>query len=208
MVVQYLQTSSNPNHTIISLHGWTGNVKSMQQVAKAFNFIDTYWIFPQAPYSASPGGFSWFEGDKKKGWDYNPSIRIIDKLVNEQLKNGFTHNNIFLLGFSQGASLVLEYMVGKRLLIAGGISIAGFIRDKKRFNDPNLDTCKNGRLLLIHGKNDQIIFPSESKKAYKIFTKLGYQVDLKILNSRHKVPMDAKPLIEKFLSPDLILKQT
>lgn len=200
MIVQYLEPSLNPKQTIIALHGWTGKVGSMQQVANAFGLPEILWVFPQAPYPASLGGYSWFDGDKIKGWKHNASFSLIDKLIEEQFENGFEANNIFLLGFSQGASLIMEYMIRQHFSIAGIISIAGFIRDKKRFVEKIRPESKNSRVLLIHGKNDPVIYHSASEKAYKIFYKSGYKVELKTLRCKHKVPMEAKPLIEKFLT--------
>ena len=199
MIVKYQQTSSTPSRAIIFLHGWTGNADSMQLVAGAFDFSDTLWIFPQAPYSASPGGFSWYDGDKISGWKYDASFSLVDKLVREQFENGFKTNDLFLLGFSQGASLVLDYIIRQRFSIAGAIAIAGFIHDKKNFIQEATPESKNSRVLLIHGKKDHVIYPSESEKAHKLLHESGYQSELQILNSSHKVPLNAKELIEKFL---------
>ena len=199
MTVKYQQTSSTPSRAIIFLHGWTGNVDSMQPVAGAFDFSDTLWIFPQAPYSAYPGGFSWYDGDKISGWKYAASFSLIDKLVQEQFENGFKTNDLFLLGFSQGASLVLDYIIRQRFSIAGAIAIAGFIHDKKSFVQEATPESKNSRVLLIHGKKDHVIYPSASEKAHKLLHESGYQSELQILQSSHKVPLNAKALIEKFL---------
>ena len=61
--------SNNPNHAIISLHGWTGNASSMEPLAKIFKFPNIKWLFPQAPYpikdltnlntNKSPDKYSW-----------------------------------------------------------------------------------------------------------------------------------------------------
>ena len=158
------------------------------------------WIFPQAPYPASPGGFSWYDGDKISGWKHTASFSLLDKLVLEQFENGFTANDLFLLGFSQGASLVLEYMIRQRFSMAGVIAIAGFIHDKKRFVRETTPESKNSRVLLIHGEKDQVIYPSASEKAHKLLHESGYQSELQILQSSHKVSLSAKPLIEKFLT--------
>ena len=200
MTVQYQQTSSAPSRAIIALHGWTGNADSMQSVAGGFGFSDTLWIFPQAPYSASPGGFSWYDGDKISGWKHTASFSLLDKLVQEQFENGFAANDLFLLGFSQGASLVMEYMIRQRFSMAGVIAIAGFIHDKKRFVRETTPESKNSRVLLIHGEKDQVIYPSASEKAHKLLHESGYQSELQILQSSHKVPLKAKSLIESFIN--------
>ena len=200
MTVQYQQTSSAPSRAIIALHGWTGNADSMQSVAEAFRFSDILWIFPQAPYPASPGGFSWYDGDKISGWKHTASFSLLDKLVLEQFESGFAANDLFLLGFSQGASLVLEYMTRQRFSLGGVIAIAGFIHDKKRFVRETTPESKNSRVLLIHGEKDQVIYPSASEKAHKLLHESGYQSELQILQSSHKIPLKAKSLIESFIN--------
>ena len=198
MTVQYQKTSSAPYRAVIALHGWTGNADSMQPVARALEISDTLWVFPQAPYSASSGGFSWYDGDKSSGWKYTASFSLIDKLLKEQFGNGFSANKLYLLGFSQGASLVLEYMIRQRFSIAGVIAIAGFIHDKKKFIREIKQESKGSRVLLIHGEKDQVIYPSASEKVHKLLNESGYQAELQILPTSHKVSLNAKPLIKKF----------
>ena len=47
---QGFSTSEQSKIAIIALHGWTGNALSMKPVSKNFNYPDTKWVFPQAPY--------------------------------------------------------------------------------------------------------------------------------------------------------------
>ena len=84
--------------------------------------------------------------------------------------------------------------------MAGVISIAGFIHDKKRFVRETTPESKNSRVLLIDGEKDQVIYPSASEKAHKLLHQSGYQSELQILQSGHKVPLKTKPLIESFIN--------
>ena len=153
MIVQYLEPSLNPKQTIIALHGWTGKVGSMQQVANAFGLPEILWVFPQAPYPASLGGYSWFDGDKIKGWKHNASFSLIDKLIEEQFENGFEANNIFLLGFSQGSMMSIEVSLNFKESLAGLISLSGRV-----FTEYFEYISKNKfPILVVHGDNDEII---------------------------------------------------
>ena len=57
--------------------------------------------------------------------------------------------------------------------------------------------------LLIHGEKDHIINSKESKIAFKLFMDLGYKTDLYIFNGGHKIPLEAKRLIQKKIFKDL-----
>ena len=65
MKIKSFSTSENVSRAIIALHGWTGNIHSMEPVTKMLNMKNTKWILPEAPYKSSKSGFSWFNKIKK-----------------------------------------------------------------------------------------------------------------------------------------------
>ena len=108
-------------------------------------------------------------------------------------------NSLVLL--NSNTSIYINIRLGDgNFSMAGVIAIAGFIHDKKRFVRETTPESKNSRVLLIHGEKDQVIYPSASEKAHKLLHESGYQSELQILQSSHKVSLSAKPLIEKFLT--------
>ena len=106
---------------------------------------------------------------------------------------------IYILGFSQGACLAMEFIIRQKFSIGGIIPIAGFIGNKDRFkNDMNCEK-PNTRVLLIHGNKDEVIIPEESVMAHRLFSEAGFRVELHTLPVGHKVPIKAKKLIEDFI---------
>ena len=104
----------------------------MEPVGKAMSLKDTKWILPQAPYTAGPGGFSWFDGNEETGWRYQDSFHILTDLIQDLNNEGFSSSDIFIISFSQGACLTMEFMIRQPFSLGGIIPIAGFIRYKKR----------------------------------------------------------------------------
>ena len=127
---------------LIAMHGWKGNRSSMKPIAKAFNIEKIQWIFLEAPYTFSKNKFSWFDGNDEVGWKYQESFDLLSDTIVKLNENGFSNSNIFLLGFSQGACLIMEYMIRQQFSLGGIIPIAGFIGQKERF--------KTDILSLIH----------------------------------------------------------
>ena len=112
---------------------------------------------------------------------------------------GFKYDEIFILGFSQGACLAMEWIIRQPFSAGGVIPIAGFIKYKDRFKiDATLES-KGTQILLIHGDKDEIIDPEESEKALELFQSLDYKVNLHILSAGHKIPLSAKNLIQQFI---------
>ncbi len=192
-------TSKDPKQAIITLHGFTGNVSSMKPVSKALNIKNVQWVFLQAPFIISEGKYSWFEGNEQTGWKYKSSFDKLKKTILSLNRQGFPNQMIYILGFSQGACLAMEFIIRQKFSIGGIIPIAGFIGNKNRFkNDMNCEK-PNTRVLLIHGNKDEVIIPEESVMAHRLFSEAGFRVELHTLPVGHKVPIKAKKLIEDFI---------
>ena len=199
MILNTFSTSDSPRKAVIAIHGWTGDVSSMEPVARSLGLPDTKWLFPQAPYKSDKSGYTWFDGNDETGWKYKDSFIIINSLIQDLVDQGFKYDEIFLLGFSQGACRAMEWIIRQSFSIGGAIPIAGFIKYKDRFKiDATLES-KGTQILLIHGDKDEIIHPEESEKALKKFQSLGYEVNLHILSAGHKIPLSANNLIQQFI---------
>ena len=199
MILNTLSTSGSPRKAVIAIHGWTGDVSSMEPVVKSLRLPDTKWVIPQAPYQSDKSGFTWFDGNDETGWKYKDSFITINSLIQDLVDQRFKYDEIFLLGFSQGACLAMEWIIRQPFSIGGSIHIAGFIKYKDRFKiDATLES-KETQILLIHGDKDEIIHPEESEKALKLFQSLGYNVNLHALSTGHKIPLSANNLIQQFI---------
>ena len=200
MIVRSFSSSESPGKVLIALHGWTGNVSSMEPVVNAWKIDDVKWVLAQAPYIAADGGFTWFDGNEDIGWKYQDSFDILSKLISELNDQGFPNHAIYILGFSQGACLSMEFMIRQTFSLGGIIPIAGFIRYKERFKQDVLNESRNTRVLLLHGDKDEVILPEQSQMSFELFKGEGFETQLHILAARHKVPLQAKNLIENFIN--------
>ena len=200
MIARSFSNSESPEKVLIALHGWTGNISSMEPVANAWGLDDVKWVLVQAPYTATDGGFTWFDGNEDIGWKYQDSFDILSKLISELNDQGFPNHAIYILGFSQGACLSMEFMIRQTFSLGGIIPIAGFIRYKERFKQDVLNESRNTRVLLLHGDKDEVILPEQSQMSFELFKGEGFETQLHILAARHKVPLQAKNLIENFIN--------
>ena len=201
-MVKNIPVSKNNNSkvAIIAIHGWKGNLSSMEHVANALNINYAQWTFIQGPYTAGDNKYSWFERSEENRWKYQESFDLLHKTILDINQNGFPKSKIFLLGFSQGACLAMEFIIRQKFSIGGIIPIAGFIGKKDRFKSGIVDGSKNTPVLLIHGSEDEMVLPVESKIALKLFSDSGYKVKLETLSVGHKIPIQAKSLIENFIN--------
>jgi phospholipase/carboxylesterase len=200
-MVKNIPTSKNNNSkvAIIAIHGWKGNLSSMEHVANALNMKYAQWIFIQGPYAVGDNKYSWFEGNEKEGWRYQESFDLLHETILDINKNGFPKSKIFLLGFSQGGCLAMEFIIRQEFSIGGIIPIAGFIGKKDKFKNDIVNGSQNTPVLLIHGSKDEMVLPVESKIAFKLFSDLGFEVQLQTPSVGHKIPLQTKGIIEEFI---------
>ena len=200
MIYKSFSTSSDATSVIIALHGWTGDMNSMAPIANTLDLKDTKWLLPQAPYKTKLKGFSWYREEDNSRWDHTLSLDLLDSLISKLEDDGFKKKSTFLLGFSQGACLAMEYMKRQTFALGGIIPVAGFIRDKKNFTTNLSQKSLMTPILLIHGDKDKIVEPKQSYIAEEILRSCGYDVNLKLFSGKHKFPLHMESIIKKFIA--------
>ena len=200
LVTRTFSSSDQPTKAIIGLHGWTGDEHVFEPVAKMMNIDDAQWFFPRAPYKADSGkGYSWFSGTDETGWDIEKTRVGIHQLLADVRSNGFSPKNIFLIGFSQGASLAMEIALRLPFAIGGIVPIAGFIKFRDTLSNEATKESKATPVLLLHGNQDEIIHVIASEKAHDFFKERGNPVYFKRYDGGHKIPKRTGPIVKSFI---------
>ena len=200
LVTRTFSSSDQPTKALIGLHGWTGDEHVFEPVAKMMNIDDAQWFFPRAPYKADSGkGYSWFSGTDETGWDIEKTRIGIHQLLADVRSNGFSPKNIFLIGFSQGASLAMEIALRLPFAIGGIVPIAGFIKFRDTLSNEATKESKATPVLLLHGDQDEIIHVIASEKAHDFFKERGNPVYFKRYDGGHKIPKRTGPIVKSFI---------
>ena len=175
----------------IMIHGWRGNKNSFKSIPPLLKLSNIRWYFPEAPYD--------FEGRKdQKTWavrtdddnwsaDTSKSL-LIDFFENIVFKK-FKPENVYIMGFSQGAAVCYEFILSLKYNFGGIFPIAGFMVNNQ--NIPLVNSIYNNVPILIgHGKDDEVVPPEASKKAFEFLSKSCKNIDLFIYNGRHKIGLE------------------
>ena len=209
LVTHTYTTSDTPDKAIIALHGWKGDEYVFEQVAKLIKLENSEWFFPRAPYKAYPGeGNSWFGGNDETGWEFDKTFDGMNDLINKIQKRGYSSSKIFLIGFSQGACLAIDFALRLPFSIGGIVAIAGFIKFKERFLEEASKESGDTPILLMHGNQDDIIPIKAGKTAYNILHGRGYPIYFESYNAKHKNPLKKMSLINEFINQPINLVNT
>lgn len=122
------------NKVLIMLHGRGGSAKDILSLASYLNVKDFSLVAPQAtnntwyPYSflAPPS--------QNEPW-LSSALNLLKGLLNELIAQGIPSQNIFFLGFSQGACLTLEFVSRNANKYGGIVAFTGGLIGDKIYNE-------------------------------------------------------------------------
>src|ERR1700733_1831822 len=94
---------------LIMLHGRGASANSIMSLSNHLTLTDTVIIAPQATqHSWYP--YSFMAPVENNEPALSSALAVIDEVVNDIVTQGIDKENIYFLGFSQGACLTLEYV--------------------------------------------------------------------------------------------------
>lgn len=109
---------------MIMIHGRGATAQSILSLANEFKVERIAYIAPQAEnYTWYP--YSFLSPIEKNEPGITFGLKKIDMIVNDTLEKGFSSGQIFLLGFSQGACLSLEYAARNPKKFGGIFGLSG-----------------------------------------------------------------------------------
>jgi len=182
---------AHSKRAIIFIHGWKGNKDSFISLPNMLNLDDTAWYFPEAPYVLDDNNKlrSWSYQKKDGTFEVEQSKLLFNNFLDDNILNNFKSENVFFIGFSQGATVCYEFVLGLGYPWGGIFPVAGFFRDWNK--GINIHPCqKKIKILIGHGINDDIIGIQESEKIYKYLLKKNYNCRLMKYNGGHKISLD------------------
>ena len=123
--------------------------------------------------------------------------------MNQIRDDGFPNDSIYIMGFSMGASLSMEFALRLEYPIGGIIPIAGFIKDKVRLQSDITKESRNTPVLILHGDKDDIVKPEAWQDVHDFLAEQDYCVRLETYSGGHKIPISAGGTINTFISDQI-----
>ena len=103
---------------------------------------------------------------------------MLNNFFNNLIFQEYQSQNVYVLGFSQGAAVCYEYVMGIEKTLGGIFPIGGFLFKqsvgKSRVSSHN----KNTPIIIGHGKKDEVVPIEKSKMAYGCILKEKANVKL------------------------------
>ncbi len=193
------QTGNSVDKVIVAIHGWQGNRNSMRPLIKSMKINNAGWYLLEAPYTVNEGnGWSWSYEISDGNWEIDEPKLLLDNFFSE-LFNKYTSKNVYVLGFSQGGLVCLDFVLFLDQPLGGVFPIAGFLRQPKMDIERFHPCQKNTPILIGHGKDDDKVPVKASENAYRLLIKQEANVKLFLYNGKHKIGMDYMKKVKKII---------
>ena len=188
---------------VISMHGFGDNAENASHLAHAFHLEHVLFLFVEGPQRIpmSFSGYQWFDlfHDPHTNIDASTAL-ILELFAQLTTEHKIPCEKIYFMGFSQGAAMALHCGLQTKQKIGGIISLSGFLIYTARLFEQQNSLYKECPLLLVHGDQDQTIFPILYFEAQTILAHLGFtNILTKLYPMGHNVCTEEINQIKTFL---------
>jgi phospholipase/carboxylesterase len=183
---------------IIIMHGRGGNAKDIISLADEF-CDDTFYIAAPQATNNSWYPFSFLAPEEKNEPWLSSAIEVVSRLINEtSLVIGI--ENIFLMGFSQGACLTLEVAARNAIPFAGVIAFTGGLIGEDLNPKKYIGNFLGTKVFIGTSDIDQHVPLIRSEESKDILENLGAKVTLKVYpNMPHTINIDEINTVKKMM---------
>lgn len=185
--------AKNPKYLVIFLHGYGANGENLINLSQEIRHVlpEAHYISPNAvePWEGGfPHAYQWFSlnnGMERKSMNdemennIKKANKILANFIDVQLERfNLTVENLFIIGFSQGALMSLYQGFIKNKKPAGIIAFSGKLILPEMIHEK---TLSKPEICLIHGEADSVVPFSNMLEAEAILEKL-------------KIPFESHPI--------------
>ena len=200
MSLKYLELknmSDKCSKLVLILHGYGADANDLLPIAKYWQrFLpEFFFCLPNAPNvcQINPNGFEWFDlmqiDEKKILEESLISLKKLEKFINNKLEIlNLKFDDLFLVGFSEGTMMSIQYAISQKKEIAGLLGYSGKIFDYELLSK---NLISRPKIKFLHGNIDEIIPVEEMYKAVDFLKINKFNVDYKVYeNLSHAISPD------------------
>ena len=176
---------------LVAIHGWQGNRNSMRPLIQSMNIKNVGWYLLEAPFPVEgvKDGYSWSYEISKGVWEEDKPINLLNIFFNDLFKE-YSSKNIYIMGFSQGGLVCIDFVLFLTKPLGGVFPIAGFSRHPK-VKIPRCHPCqKNTQIIIAHGRDDKQVPVSASVDIFQQLKEQGCNVELILYKGKHNIGIE------------------
>lgn len=138
---------------LIMIHGRGAFAEDMLSLAGYFNVKDYALIAPQATNNTWYP-YSFLAAAKKNKPELSSALNVLNEIVSDINQQGIKSDNIYFLGFSQGACLMLEFITRNARKWGGAIAFTGGLIGDKIYTENYKGDFKGTKIFIASSNID------------------------------------------------------
>lgn len=175
---------------LIMIHGRGGDARDILGLASHLNVSEFALLAPEAtnntwyPYSflAKP--------EQNEPW-LSSALDLLKESVDEITNHGITHENIYFMGFSQGACLTLEFIARHAQKYGGVAAFTGGLIGDKIYDENYSGDFTDTPIFIGTGNPDPHVPIERVHQSVDILERMNAKVTLKVYEGRpHTISQD------------------
>jgi len=181
---------SEAKKVLVMLHGRGGNALEFLSLANQFSLSDFSLFAPQATnYSWYPHSFL-AKPAQNEPW-LSSALDILGELLKEIINKGIATENIYFIGFSQGACLTAEFVTRNATRFGGIILFTGGLIGDKIYIENYKGDFSGTPIFIGTGNPDAHVPLERANETAKIMKNMNAEITVKVYNNRpHSISED------------------
>ncbi len=133
------------------------------------------------------------------------SALLLNRLVEEENREGIPVQRILLVGFSQGAAIVLYTGLRSQQLLAGLVCLSGYLPLAGQWREEWFLAQHSTRIMMLHGQYDPVVPMALARQGFEFLHRQGYQPQWYEYPIQHNVCTEELQTLSRFLCDCLSL---
>lgn len=182
-------SSAKGDYLLIVLHGRGDSAagwKSFQSELGIENLSALLLNAPDRYYL----GYSWYGLAPDQLPGILRSRALLDQILPEIHRQGYPPERCFLLGFSQGCLMTLEFGGRYPHRLAGYIGLSGFCYDPEALRSEASPAALSGEWLITHGREDDVLPIERTRSQMQFLKQAGFNLDYREYSKAHTLDSD------------------
>ena len=185
----WLPADTPSKRLMVVLHGLGDSADGFLwlQDALGIDSLDYLLLTAPDPYY---GGFRWYDIDSNPLPGVVRSRQLLTQVFTTAEQNGYTPEHTFLLGFSQGCLMTLEFGARHSMRLAGYIGISGYSLDPAALLRDLNPEVNHGDWLITHGTQDEMLPVQVTRAQMRALREGGFEIDYREYPKTHTIDAD------------------
>ena len=173
---------------VVVLHGQGGSAEGWS-LPDDLGIAGFNYLFLNAPDPCGEGntGFRWFNWAGDPLADIVRSRNLLAEVFSATEQAGYAPERTFLLGFSQGCVMTLEFGARHARRLAGYIGMSGFILDPTALVQDLNPEVNAGDWLVTHGTADEVVPVDKTRAQIQKLCDCGFKIDYREYPKAHDI---------------------